>query len=124
MPGFSAPPFTRRRCRPAPSRPSIRSDALSMTRYPPARQSDVADDYHGVRVADPYRWLEDPESAETIAWVYAENQLARASLDSPGREDMFKQLTKLYDFPRTSVPTRRGRYYFFTQNSGLQRQEL
>src|SRR3954471_20778527 len=124
MPASSARPFTRRRCRRAPSRPSIRSDALSMTRYPPARQSDVADDYHGVRVADPYRWLEDPESAETIAWGEAENQLTRASLDRPGREDIVKQLTKLYDFPRTSVPTRRGRYYFFTHNSGLQDQPV
>jgi prolyl oligopeptidase len=95
-----------------------------MIRYPPARQSDVADDYHGVRVADPYRWLEDPDSPETIAWVEAQNALTRAGLDSDRRQDLVKQLTKLYDFPRTSVPTRRGRYYFFTHNTGLQDQPV
>src|SRR4051812_31881695 len=124
MPAFSAPPFTLRRCRPARSRPSTRSATLAMTRYPPARQSDVADNYHGVRVADPYRWLEESDSAETIAWVDAQNRLTRANLDGTRREEIVKQLTKLYDFPRTSVPTRRGRYYFFTHNTGLQDQPV
>src|SRR4051795_1182885 len=124
MPGFSAPPFTLRRCRPAHSRPSTRSAALSMTRYPPARQSDVSDDYHGTRVADPYRWLEDPDSPETIAWVEAQNRLTRAAVDGPVRQELVTRLTKLYDFPRTSVPTRRGRHYFFTHNTGLQDQPV
>jgi prolyl oligopeptidase len=95
-----------------------------MTRYPRARQSDVVDDYHGIRVADPYRWLEDPDSAETVAWVEAQNRLTRASLDGTVRNDIVKQLTKLYDFPRTSVPARRGQYYFFTHNTGLQDQPV
>ena len=44
--------------------------------YPPARRADQTDDYHGTVVADPYRWLEDPDSVETRAWVEAENALA------------------------------------------------
>ena len=92
--------------------------------YPPARKSDHVDDYHGVRVADPYRWLEDPDSAETSAWVEAENRLTRSVLNGPVRDGLVAQLTALYDFPRTSVPARRGRYYFFTHNSGLQDQPV
>jgi prolyl oligopeptidase len=95
-----------------------------MTRYPPARQSHVVDDYHGIRVADPYRWLEDPDSAETAAWVEAQNRLTRACLDGTVRNDIVTRLTTLYDFPRTSVPARRGQHYFFTHNTGLQDQPV
>jgi prolyl oligopeptidase len=93
-------------------------------KYPPAHKSDIVDDYHGTRVADPYRWLEDPDSPETIAWVEAENRLTRSVVDGPQRDQLVARLTRLYDFPRTSVPTRRGRYYFFTHNTGLQDQPV
>jgi prolyl oligopeptidase len=93
-------------------------------RYPAARQSNADDDYHGTRVGDPYRWLEDPDSPETVAWVEAENQLTRSVVDGPRREALVRRLTALYDFPRTSVPARRGRYYFFTHNPGLQDQPV
>jgi prolyl oligopeptidase len=93
-------------------------------KYPLARQSNTFDNYHGTRVADPYRWLEDPDSAETITWVEAQNQLIRSVVDGPARDELVKRLTKLYDFPRTSVPTHRGRYYFFTHNTGLQDQPV
>jgi prolyl oligopeptidase len=92
--------------------------------YPPARKSDHLDVYHGIRVADPYRWLEDPDSPETTVWVEAENQLTRSVVDGPVRDELVRRLTKLYDFPRTSVPTRRGRRYFFTHNTGLQDQPV
>ena len=93
-------------------------------KYPVARQSNTFDDYHGTRVADPYRWLEDPHSTETIAWVEAENRLTRSVVDGPVRDGLVTRLTRLYDFPRTSVPTRRGRHYFFTHNTGLQDQPV
>ncbi len=93
-------------------------------KYPVARQSNTFDDYHGTRVADPYRWLEDPDSTETIAWVEAENRLTRSVVDGPVRDGLVTRLTRLYDFPRTSVPTRRGRHYFFTHNTGLQDQPV
>lgn len=87
--------------------------------YPLSRVDDAVDTYHGVRVHDPYRWLESADTAETIAWVDAQNALTRSALDGRLREALGKRLTDLYDFPRTSVPiARRGRY-FFTHNTGL-----
>src|SRR4051812_29688928 len=95
-----------------------------MISYPPARKSEVVDDYHGVRVEDPYRWLEDADSADTTVWVEAQNALTRAALDGTTRDALVRRLTELYDFPRTSVPVKRGRHYFFTHNSGLQDQPV
>jgi prolyl oligopeptidase len=92
--------------------------------YPAARRSNISDDYHGVRVDDPYRWLEEADDPETIAWVEAQNALARSRLDGPQRDALVKRLTTLYDFPRTGVPFRRGRFYFYTHNSGLQDQPI
>jgi prolyl oligopeptidase len=93
-------------------------------RYPPSRRDPVADVYHGVRVEDPYRWLEDPHSTDTIAWTDAQNALTRAVLDTPLRESLRHELQRLYDYPRTSAPVRRGTRYFFTRNSGLQNQPV
>jgi prolyl oligopeptidase len=94
------------------------------TQYPSARKADIVETYHGVKVADPYRWLEDADSAETQAWVDAENALTRSTLDGPARDELVKRLTTLYDFPRVSVPARRGTRYFFTRNTGLQNQAV
>jgi prolyl oligopeptidase len=92
--------------------------------YPTARRSDVAEDYHGIRVMDPYRWLEDPDNPETVAWVEAQNELTRSSLEGPARDALVKRLTELYNFPRTNVPFKRGRYNFYTHNTGLQDQPV
>ncbi len=92
--------------------------------YPTARKSDLVDTYHGVHVADPYRWLEDADSPETAAWVEAQNALTRSVLDGPVREGLVERLTALYDYPRTGVPFRRGDRYFFTHNTGLQDQPV
>jgi prolyl oligopeptidase len=92
--------------------------------YPVATKVAVIDDYHGVKVGDPYRWLEDARDPATIAWVDAENALTRRYLDGPVRDTIARRLWKLYDYPRVSVPfARRGRY-FFLQNSGLQNQPV
>ncbi len=77
--------------------------------YPPAHKSDLIENYHGTLVADPYRWLEDPDSPGTVAWVEAENQLTRSALDGAARDQLIERLTRLYDFPRTSVPTHLGK---------------
>ena len=90
--------------------------------YPPARQSDVVDTLHGIPVADPYRWLEDPASPETIAWVEAQNARTRRLLDVPLRRHLMDRLTELYDYPRSSVPVERCGRYFISVNSGLQNQ--
>src|SRR5437879_2386390 len=65
--------------------------------YPPASKGDVVDDYHGTKVADPYRWLEDVDSPDTRAWVEAENRVTFAYLEQiPERERIRKRLTELW----------------------------
>ncbi|MFI5167522.1 MAG: prolyl oligopeptidase family protein [Thermoanaerobaculales bacterium] len=93
--------------------------------YPSAHKGDVVDDYHGVKVADPYRWMEDVDSPETHAWIEAENKLTFAYLDAiPGREAIRKRLTELWDYERYGVPTVYGKRIFFSRNSGLQPQSV
>jgi prolyl oligopeptidase len=93
-------------------------------KYPEARRAEVVDDYHGTRVADPFRWLEDAAAPETVAWVEAQNALTRSFLDGPEREAIRKRLLELYDYPRVSVPRRHGSRYFYQRNTGLQNQSV
>jgi prolyl oligopeptidase len=93
-------------------------------RYPPAPPGEVVDTYHGVRVPDPYRWLEDAEDPATIGWVAAQNALTRAVLDGEARAALARQLTTLYEFPRTGVPVKRGGRCFYTHNPGLEKQPV
>lgn len=94
-------------------------------RPPPTRRADVADDYFGTRIADPYRWLEDDRSPETEAWVAAQNGTSRAFLDAvPEREAIRARLTRLWDFERLVPPVKRGGRYFYSRNSGLQNQAV
>jgi len=98
---------------------------MKTTSYPPARKSDQVDDYHGVKVADPYRWLEDLDSEETRAWVEAENKLTFAFLDGiPARNSIKDRLTKLWNYEKYGVPFKEGNRYFYTRNSGLQNQSV
>ena len=93
--------------------------------YPPARKGDVVEDYHGTAVADPYRWLEDPDAAETVAWVEAENAVTASYLGrGPLREQLRARLTRLWDYPRYGVPEREGDRYYFWKNDGLQNQPV
>jgi prolyl oligopeptidase len=84
----------------------------------------VSDDYHGVRVADPYRWLEDDGRPDTRAWVDAQNRLTARLLSTSGRDAIRSRLVQLYDFPRMTPPDQRGARYFFTHNDGLQNQAV
>ncbi|MGW8265099.1 MAG: prolyl oligopeptidase family serine peptidase [Longimicrobiales bacterium] len=93
--------------------------------YPEARRVDHADEYFGTRVADPYRWMEDLESAEVAGWVEAENAIAVPFLERiPGREEIKDRLTELWNFERFGVPWKEGGLYFFTRNDGLQDQDV
>lgn len=93
--------------------------------YPKTPKSEVTDDYFGVKVADPYRWLEDDNSAETAEWVKAENEVTEAYLQKiPFREELKQRLTALWNYPRYGVPFRKGKYYFFTKNNGIQNQSV
>jgi len=93
--------------------------------YPAARKSDVVDDYHGTRVPDPYRWLEDPDSPESRVWIEAQNRLTAAYLaEIPARSTIRERLTKLWNYPKYGTPFRKGRRYFFFKNDGLQNQSV
>ncbi|WP_457674294.1 prolyl oligopeptidase family serine peptidase [Thiolapillus sp.] len=93
--------------------------------YPHAPRGGQTDDYHGVRVADPYRWLEELDSAETRRWVEAENRLTENWLKRfPAREKYRQRLTELWNFERYSVPWKEGGRYFFKRNDGLQNQAV
>ncbi|MDB5349924.1 MAG: f1pep1 [Planctomycetota bacterium] len=93
--------------------------------YPPAPKSDTVDDYHGNKVPDPYRPLEDPDSAETRAWVEAENKITFGYLEKiPARAAIKKRLTELWDYEKFGVPSKEGDRYAFTRNSGLQNQSV
>ncbi|HEX7503242.1 MAG TPA: S9 family peptidase, partial [Acidobacteriota bacterium] len=91
--------------------------------YPPTRKGDVVDYYHGTKVADPYRWLEDDNAPEVKAWVEEQNRLTFSYLNGiPCRPGIAKRLEELFNYPRYSAPFRVGDYYFFSKNDGLQNQ--
>ena len=93
--------------------------------YPNTRKSDQVDDYHGVKVPDPYRWLEDDNSAETAAWVKAENEVTFGYLAKiPYRDQVKHRLEQLYNYTRYTPPIHRGDYYIFSKNDGLQNQNV
>jgi len=93
--------------------------------YPPAKKDPTADIHHGIKVPDPYRWLEDPSSKQTLRWVNRQNKITRdfLSTDTP-RENIKARLTKLWDYPRYSPPWKENARYFFWKNDGLQNQSV
>ncbi|MBD2238120.1 S9 family peptidase [Aulosira sp. FACHB-113] len=104
-----------------------------MLTYPPSRKSNQVDNYHGTVVADPYRWLENPDSAETRSWIEAQNQVTSAYLDQvPAKEKIRQRLTKLWNYERYSIPFKEGKSfgdnsterYFYFKNDGLQNQSV
>jgi prolyl oligopeptidase len=93
--------------------------------YPPAREMQQVDEYHGVRITDPYRWLEESDSDETRAWIEAQNRLTFSYLSRiPARERIRSRLAELWDYTRYGVPFQQGGRYFFTRNDGLQNQSV
>ncbi len=108
-----------------PDQPGDQPSNFGKPSYPAARRSDHADEYHGVAVPDPYRWLENAHGDEAGAWIRAQNELTRRLLDGvPGRDAYARRLTHLWDFPKAGVPWKRGGQYFRFGNSGLQNQDV
>lgn len=98
----------------------IHQQSVAM-KYPTSERVDVVDEYHGRRVEDPYRWLENTESEQTAAWIKDQNEITQSYLDSiPEREPMRKRLERLWNYERYGVPGQKGDYYFYTHNDGLQ----
>jgi len=83
------------------------------------------DEYHGVKVPDPYRWLEDTDAPETRKWIEQENDITFSYLHGlPQRDWLQKRITQLWDYPKYGLPSKEGDRYFFTKNSGLQNQSV
>jgi prolyl oligopeptidase len=98
---------------------------VASSRYPVTRTTNQVDVYHGVSVADPYRWLEDDNSPETKAWVEAQNKVTFDYLGKISQRDAIRQrLKKLWNYERYGVPFKEGGRYFFFKNDGLQNQNV
>ena len=101
------------------------ADFEPIAEYPEAPRGDQVDDYFGVAVTDPYRWLEDLESDETAAWVAAQNAISIPYLEAiPQREQIKQSLTELWNYERYGLPRKEGDRYFFRRNDGLQDQDV
>jgi prolyl oligopeptidase len=99
--------------------------AQAPAKYPATRKDATTDTYFGTRVADPYRWLEDQNSAEVSRWVDAENRVTGDYLAKiPLRETFRAEMTRLTNVPRVSVPQRVAGKLYFTRNTGLQNQSV
>jgi prolyl oligopeptidase len=93
--------------------------------YPPPPLSGQVDEYHGTKISDPYRVLEEPDAPATLAWIEAENRLTTEYLAAvPEREPLRKRLQALWNYERFGVPFVRGGRYFYSRNSGLQNQSV
>ncbi|MCB0483156.1 MAG: S9 family peptidase [Flavobacteriales bacterium] len=104
---------------------SNQNENMSALHYPETAKSDVIDDYFGTAVPDPYRWLENDTSAQTAAWVKAQNSVTGAFLETiPYRKALAKRYEELYNYPKLSSPRKVGDYYFFYKNDGLQNQAV
>ncbi len=104
-------------CSPNPEEPALV--------YPEIARSDRVDDYFGVRVEDPYRPLEDLESAAASQLVESQNGLAQPYLEAiPSRERIIERMTELWSYERATTPVKRGSRYFFEANDGSQEQDV
>ncbi|HSC52702.1 MAG TPA: prolyl oligopeptidase family serine peptidase [Phnomibacter sp.] len=93
--------------------------------YPKTAKGTQTDNYHGKTVADPYRWLEDDNSADTKAWVVEENAVTEKYLAGiPFRQQVKDRLTELWNYPKYGSPFKKGAYYYFSKNDGLQNQSI
>ncbi|MFM8264080.1 MAG: prolyl oligopeptidase family serine peptidase [Pirellula sp.] len=100
-------------------------DSASNLLYPKSKVVDQIDDYHGTKINDPFRWLEDVDSQDTKNWVGEQNKLTFEYLESiPARARFKQRLTDLWNFERYGLPRQYGNTYFFTYNNGLQNQNV
>ena len=98
---------------------------IAQLQYPETKKGETVEDYHGTKVADPYRWLEDDNSEETKAWVKAQNKVTFDYLSTiPQRDKIKKRLEELWNYPKYSSPFKKAEYYYFFKNDGLQNQSV
>src|SRR5688500_16448952 len=93
--------------------------------YPSSRRDDVVDLLHGREIADPYRWLENPDSTDTKDWVTRQNAFTEAELASYEQRPWFQQtMSAILARPRAGVPVRKSGWYFVGRNDGTQAQDV
>ena len=94
--------------------------------YPKAKKVEQTDEFHGVKVADPFRWMEDTKSADTQTWIEQENRITDAYLKSiPERDFLRKRLTEVWNYERYSAPRKvKDGFYIYSKNDGLQNQSV
>ncbi len=96
-----------------------------MTAYPESRRDDVVETLHGRQIADPYRWLEDPDSADTQEWVRRQNEFTQAELSSyPERAWFQATMSAILARPRAGVPVKKSGWYLVGRNDGTQAQDV
>src|SRR5262249_50700633 len=99
---------------------SVAAQPAAPLKYPVTKKVNQVDDYHGTKVADPYRWLEDDMSQQTAAWVEAENKVTFPYLEGIAfREQLRARVKELNNYAKYSSPSHKGPYYFFSKNPGL-----
>ncbi len=104
---------------------SVAEAQKNSLQYPKTAKIDHSDDYFGTKIADPYRWLEDDNSAQTAEWVKAQNALTFGYLKQiPFRETIKKRLTEIWNYERYGAPFKAGENYLFYKNNGLQNQSV
>ncbi len=107
------------------SKPQNQKQMDKSLTYPTAKKVDQVDDYHSVKVSDPYRWLENPDADDARAWIEAQNKLTFGFLNEiPERAKIKDRLTKLWDYEKFSSPFKEGERYFYFKNVGLQNQNV
>jgi prolyl oligopeptidase len=116
-------------CQSPPARhdqkPAAAAVATAESGYPKAKTGTQVDDYHGTKIADPYRWLEDVDASDTRAWIEAEDKLTFAQLAQiPGRDRIREKLSAVWNYEKFSPPEKYGDRYFYTRNDGLQNQSV
>lgn len=101
------------------------STSQAQIKYPVTKKINQSDNYFGTVIADPYRWLEDDNSAETKAWVKDQNKVTDDYLSKiPYREAVKKRLEEMWNYTKYSSPFKEGVYYYFYKNDGLQNQSV
>lgn len=94
-------------------------------KYPQPKKVDVVDNYFGVKIEDPYRWMEDVNDPDVAKWVEEENKLTESFLSKiPFRDKLRERLTELWNYEKYSSPRKEGEYYVYSKNSGLQEQSV
>ena len=103
----------------------IMMSVAAQVTYPKTAKKTITDHYFGTKVDDPYRWLEDDNAADTKAWVIEENKVTNDYLSKiPFRNKIKNKLEELWNYPKYGAPFRKGGYYYFYKNDGLQNQSV